>query len=439
MPTSTPAAAQRSRVAQLPFYYGWVILALSGLSTFMSGPGQTYSVSVFVNPIAQEMGWSMTLISGMYTAGSLTAATTMVFVGRLLDRYGARVMLPIIGGLFGLSMIWMSNVSQPLHLYIGFAAIRTLGQGSLTLIPSTLVALWFVRLRGRAMALNLLGGSASLAAFPILIHLLNSTAGWRSTWTILAFIVWGALIVPTILLVRRTPESVGLYPDGDPPPTTDSSQEELSPAFREVSWTLGEALRTRTFWLLMFAGSSQSLISTALVFHHVTLLGSRGLDAGVAAAVLSVLAPASLVGTFVAGYLTDRVTNRYLLAGVQGILVVSMLLTFLLNQTWVAFAYGITLGAAMGAFMTTTSVIWPNYYGRAHLGSIRGVVTAGMVATAALGPLPFGWVFDLTQSYGNAVAVFLALPAACAVAALMATPPQKSVAVPASDSIVMEE
>ena len=83
----------------------------------------------------------------------------------------------------------------------------------------------------------------------------------------------------------------------------------------------------------------------------------------------------------------------------------------------------------MGAFMTTTSVIWPNYYGRAHLGSIRGVVTSSMVAAAALGPLPFGWVYDLTQSYGNAVVAFLALPAACAVAALMATPPQKSVAV----------
>jgi sugar phosphate permease len=232
------------------------------------------------------------------------------------------------------------------------------------------------------------------------------------------------------MLVRRTPESVGLYPDGDLPPEPGSSQEEVSPAFREVSWTLGEALRTRAFWLLMFAGSSQSLISTALVFHHVTLLGSRGLDAGVAATVLSILAPSSLVGTFVAGYLTDKVTNRFLLAGVQGILLVAMLLTFLLSQTWVAFAYGITLGVAMGAFMTTTSVIWPNYFGRTHLGSIRGVVTTGMVATAALGPLPFGWAFDLTQSYGNAVLVFLALPVACAVAALMAAPPQKNVTVP---------
>ena len=395
----------------------------------MSGPGQTYSVSVFVNPIAQEMGWSMTLISGMYTAGSLTAATTMVFVGRLLDRYGARVMLPIIGALFGLSMIWMSNVSQPLHLYIGFAAIRTLGQGSLTLIPSTLVALWFVRLRGRAMALNLLGGSASLAAFPVFIHLLNSTAGWRTTWTILAFLIWGALIVPAVLLVRRTPESVGLLPDGDSPPTADTAQEGQPLAHREVDWMLGEAMRTRSFWLLMFAGSSQALISTALVFHHVTLLGSRGLDAGVAAAVLSVLAPANVAGTFLFGYLTERVTNRYLLAGVQGILVAAMLLTFLLDQTWVAFLYGILLGVAMGAFMTTTSVIWPNYYGRAHLGSIRGVVTTSMVAAAALGPLPFGWVFDLTGSYGNAILIFLALPAACAVAALGATPPRKTVAV----------
>ena len=127
-----------------------------------------------MDPMIEDLGWSRTMVSGLYTAGSLTAATTMVLVGRLLDRYGARVMLVVVAVLFGFAAIWMSNVSHPLQVYAGFTAIRTLGQGSLTLIPTTLVALWFVRQRGRVMALHLLGATASLAFFPPFIHILIS-------------------------------------------------------------------------------------------------------------------------------------------------------------------------------------------------------------------------------------------------------------------------
>ena len=162
------------------------MLGIGSIGMFMSGPGQTYTVSLFVNPISEDLGWSRTAISGFYTAGSLTAAAAMFLVGRLLNQYGARVMLPAVVILFGIALVLMGNVSQPLHLYVGFAAIRTLGQGSLTLIPTTLVALWFVRFRGRVMALNSLGSVAGQAAFPPMIHLLISALGWRSAWVALA-------------------------------------------------------------------------------------------------------------------------------------------------------------------------------------------------------------------------------------------------------------
>ena len=133
---------------------------------FTSGPGQTYTVSVFVNPIIEDLGWSRTSVSGLYTAGSLTAAAARFLVGRLLDQYGARVVLPAVVVLFGFALIFIGQVSQQWHLYAGFALIRVLGQGSLTLIPTTLIAVWFVRLRGRVMALNSLGAVASQARVP---------------------------------------------------------------------------------------------------------------------------------------------------------------------------------------------------------------------------------------------------------------------------------
>jgi len=308
-------------------------------------------------------------------------------------------------------------------LYVGFAAIRTLGQGSLTLIPTTLVALWFVRFRGRVMALNSLGAVAGQAAFPPIILLLISMFGWRSTWVALALLVWGVLLLPAILLVRKSPESVGLLPDGD---TQQFEQQTPSLSKREVHFTLIEALRTRAFWLLNVSGSSQSLISTALVFHHVSVLGSRGLDARVAAFALSSIAPGTLLGTLLAGFLCDKFPNRYVLVAGQVLLMFAMLLTFVMTQPWQAIVYGGALGLSGGIRRTTEAVIWPNYYGREHLGTIRGVVAAGMVGAAALGPLPFGFLFDLSNSYTTAVLIFLALPVACAMAALLATPPRRT-------------
>ena len=391
---------------------------------FSSGPGQTYAVSVFLDPIIDDFGWSRTLVSGLYSAGSLTAAFTMVLVGRMLDRFGARVMLVGLGILFGFVALSMSQIDHPVHLYVGFAAIRILGQGSLTLVPTTLVAIWFVRKRGRATALMSLGMALSQAAFPLIIHLLITNVGWRGAWIGLAFIIWGVVVLPSLLLVRRSPESVGLLPDGDsrPAPIAEAMPSTVA---QEQAFSLGEAMRTRAFWLLLFAGAGQSLIGTAMVFHQISLLGSRGLDASVAASVFAVLAPSSLVGAFTAGFLADLFPNRLILAVCQLLLVLAMVWVFAIAQPWQAFVYGAGLGLSGGASLTTMTVIWANYYGRSHLGSIRGVAQTSMVGFAALGPLPFGFIFDLTGTYTTAILVFLSLPIACSVAALFAVPPRK--------------
>jgi len=412
-------------ISRTPFFYGWVILATSALAIFISSPGQTFLISVFIDPIISELGWSRTLVSSLYTAGSLTAGVAVIFVGRLLDRYGARIMLLAVGILFGLAGLWMSTVDHLVKLYVGFAALRTLGQGSLGLITSTLIALWFVRLRGRAMAIGGVGGAIGVATFPIMAHALISHTGWRNAWVVLALLVW-VVLVPIVLLVRRSPESVGLLPDGKP---TQQLKEQTVAArastAQEVDFSLSEALRTRAFWLLLFATSAMPLIGTGLSFHQISFLTSKGIQTGVATAVFSIIGPSQLLGTFIAGFMADRFPNRYLLVLGQVLLGMAMLWTFLITSSWQAFTYGAILGLSMGFTMNVAAVIWPNYYGRLHVGSIRGVSIASTVAFAALGPLPFGLVYDITGDYSLAILVLLALPVSCAVAALLALPPKK--------------
>ena len=408
--------------ARLPFFYGWVVLGVTSVALFVSGPGQTYSVSIFVDPIIEDLGLTRTAVAGLYTAGSLTAAVVLVLVGRLLDRYGARIVMVSVAVLFGFATMLMSQVDHPAELYLGFAAIRTLGQGSMMLAGTTLVALWFVRMRGRAMALATLGAVASQASFPPLVHFLIAELDWRHAWIALGILIWAS--IPILLLAQRSPESLGLRPDGARATAVGQPRGTSAPTFTE-GFTLGEAIRTRSFWLLLFSSIPHPLIMTALVFHMVSLMTSKGLDSGLGATVLSTMALASLSGTFVAGYLSDKIPNRYLLGVSQALLAAAMLWILAIAVPWHALALGGVMGVSAGLSMTTNSVIWPNYYGRRNLGAIRGVTTTCMIGFAALGPLPFGLLFDLTDSYTGAILGFLALPIACGVAALRALPPTK--------------
>lgn len=407
-----------------PRYYGWTILGVAIVAVFISSPGQTYVISVFIDPIQRDTGWSRTLVSGLYTAGSLTAAAGMFVVGRLMDRFGSRATLTMVSLLFGAAALWMSQVSQPFHLYVGFVFLRLLGQGSLTVVPTAMVALWFVRLRGRALSLTSLGAVAGQAAFPPLVYLLIAHMGWRTAWVVLAVVIWVVLVPPAFLLVRRTPESMGLLPDGDARPA-GARADGPDPAWPgDDDWTLEDALRTRPFWLLMLAGSSQSLISTALTFHHVSFMTSLGLDPAMAATVFMMVAVCSLAGTFVVGVLSDRFAPRYLVAAGQVILMSAMLWSFTVSAPWQALVYGGLLGAASG-FSLALTIVWANYFGRLNLGAIRSVAATSMIASAAVGPLPFGWMFDLTGSYRLPILVFLTLPAISALAAIAATPPRR--------------
>jgi sugar phosphate permease len=408
-----------------PFFYGWIIVLIAGLAHFSSGPGQTFVASMFMGPMLEEFGWSKTLFSAIYTTGSLTAAALMFLVGRLIDRFGVRIVLTFGGILLGGAALWMTTVNHPAKLYVGIVALRTFGQGTLPLASTTMVAMWFVRRRGRATAIASLGAGASQAVFPLLVYQLISHYGWRNAWAGLALVVWAVLLLPAMLFVRRTPESVGLLPDGESTPIADSNHQTYVPKRVESDFSLKEALRTRTLWLLIAASMAMPLIMTGLTLHHISLMEGKGLSSAAAAAAFSMFGPMMLAGNFIAGLLCDKIENRFVMAAGQVVLIGTMLFTFVISQSWHAFVYMMLAGFSVGIINTTNAVIWPNYFGRSELGSIRGISTTATIAFSAMGALPFGFVFDMTGSYDKAILILLVLPVICAAAVLFAVRPVK--------------
>ena len=415
------------RVARTPFYYGWVVLVVAALASFTSAPGQTYTFSVFQNSLIDDIGLSSTAISTLYLFGSLTAALVIIVVGRSLDILGPRIMLVVSTLLLGLGAMWLSWADSAWTLFVGFAIMRSMGQGALSLIPATVVSVWFVRKRAMALALMALGGAVASGFYPIYGATLIEEFGWRTAWVMISFTAWGLLILPSVLFVRTSPESIGLLPDGD---STERDQVDDGAVTKtgesERSWTLNEAMHSRALWFLIFAGTAQSLVGTGVTFHQVSYLTSKGFTSSGAAGVFVVFAPTMIVGQFVSGYLAGRIQIRYLIATGQGFIVVSMLLLLGVSELWHAYLYGAVLGLNMGFLMNSTQAVWPAYFGRNHLGSIRGVTNFGMMAAAALGPLPLALALDLTGTYTAGLLLYMMLPPLCGVAALMAGNPTSS-------------
>ncbi|WP_434122141.1 MFS transporter [Salinicoccus roseus] len=150
------------------FYYGWVIVAVCGLAVFFSGPGQTYSNAAFIDEYIKEFGWSRTEVSSLYSFATLVAGFVMIGVGNFIDRFGQKKMMIIAAIVLALATFFNSFVQNMFMLAIGFFFIRLFGQASMTLIPNTLVPQWFIRKRGLAFSLMMLGSFSSAMLFPII-------------------------------------------------------------------------------------------------------------------------------------------------------------------------------------------------------------------------------------------------------------------------------
>jgi MFS family permease len=433
--TREPRKLPPVRKPKEPFHPGWVMLGVAAAAVYMSAPGQSYSVAAFIDPMLTDLELKRTQYSTAYCVATLLGGLTLPWIGRMVDSYGARRMLPIVAFFLGLACLWMGSIHHIVALYVGFSLIRCLGQGTLTLISTWLIGEWFEHRRGLATGLIGLGGTLSIMSVPQINDWIIGEYGWRTSWGILAAAVWIVLILPGIFLVRNRPEDMGLLPDWKRPSDLEGETAEpvvsaklkhhrFSPT-RE-SWTVREAYRTATFWKILAVISTSSMIGTGLIFHQVSLLGEQGVSRSDTFILLGFQALVGTVSGVVAGYLTDRMQARYLLAACSLFMAAALLLLIVMPSPGYAFLYSGLLGLQGGIIRSTGTVIWINYYGRLYQGAVRGLAMSVMVIAAAFGPLPLAFAKDYLGGYQVVLCSFLLLPLLAAIVVLTATVPVKN-------------
>lgn len=238
--------------------------------------------------------------------------------------------------------------------------------------------------------------------------------------------VLGAIIIIlftplALFLIRNSPEEVGLLPDNDAAEKMDTAQKRPF----EASWSVSEASKTRAFWLLLVCAAVPGIVNTGLTFHLVSIFKENSLPLEAAAGILSLTALIGLPVTFVTGLLLDKVKVQYMLILVFAGEIISLFLLQKANFLGAAVVFGVVWGVSMGMERIVMAVVWPNYFGRKHIGSISGISMAMIVTGSALGPLPLGIAFDVFGGYSEILWALMLFPAIGMAAALMANPPVK--------------
>jgi MFS family permease len=417
---------QEDKPIKTEFYYGWVVLVMAALAYFFSGPGQTYSISIFIDHYIENFGWSRSLVSTLYSAGTLVSGLILTFMGKNIDKFGHRKMIVIISISLGLAAVWMSFVSTPVMLLIGFFLMRFFGQGSLGLWPQTLVPHWFRSKRGLAMSIMGIGGVIGAAVIPPLNNYLINTLGlsnaWRF-WTLVLFLIMAPL---GWFFVRNRPENIGLKIDGLEEEEEDRVSEKFAPQVHISNdpWTLKQAMKTKEFWMLIFIIVVPSMVNTGMTFHMVSIIGEKNFNAAFAAYILSITSVVKFPLTFLGGYFLDRFKASIIKALNFVLLVAAVFLLIKADSRSAFLIYAVVHGSFMAFDGVSTSVILPNYFGKKHLGSIRGFFSTAMVIGSALGPLPFGLAFDHFNGYREILLMVLILPLASVIISYLATPPE---------------
>lgn len=407
-------------------YYGWVVVMVSAMSIFFSGPGQTYSISVFIGSFVEQFNGNDTLVSGIYSAATLLSGSLLFIVGRGVDRFGQRKMAITAAIMLGVACLWSSLVANPIMLFIAFFMLRFFGQGSMTLIPNTLVPQWFIKKRGRAMSFMAIGSFVSAVTFPLLNTWLIKQFGSEHAWQILGVFVVVVFLPAAIFFIKNKPGDMGLMPDNAsrrPSYNTDSSS--ASEDSKEVDWSLKEAKKTRAFWLMLYCVAIPALVNTAVTFHLFRIFTEHQLSMGMASLILSLMAFVGFPVTMVAGFVLEKVAVHKIIAlSFLGTIVFLILLLFM-DSTVEAVIVGVLWGLTNGFERITLNIVWPNYFGLKNLGSIKGLAQTVMVIGSALGPLPLAFAFEQFGSFNEAILMLMILPLLGTIAAFMSPAPKK--------------
>jgi sugar phosphate permease len=411
--------------ARLPVFYGWIVLACLCCAGFARQGPAVATLSIFIEPLTREFGWSRTALSGAVSLGGLLAAIAAPLIGPVLDRRGSRLVLGAAVLVNGALLMLLSLTPSLLVFYLLFCVARMNWAAPFELGLYGALNNWFVRRRATASSILTLAQAAGLVAMPLVAQAAITAEGWRAGWLAIGAMTLLIGFVPIFLLLVRRPEDLGLLPDGAPAPARDpaSAAATRPPGLAEPVYSRRQALGTGAFWLLLLYTVLVYPVQAGVSLHQAPLLIERGIDPTIAATIVSTFSLTSALATLACGALPRALPIRYPLAASGAVLTLGTLLLLGVGSAIEGYIAAGVFGFGIGAILTLLPIAWADYFGRAHFGAIRGIALPAQVLAQAAGPVFSGALHDLTGGYTTSLQCFAVLAGFSIVAALAARQP----------------
>ena len=422
-------------------------------------------LGIFVRPMNEELGWSRTAITGAQSAARFVEGITSPFVGRYIDHHGPRGPM-IVGGLIaGLGFIFLGRVESLAEWYFFRSFVISLGFAAMGyMVTSVAVSNWFVRKRGRAMAIAGMGSSVTSTILPPIAVLAMAQWGWRPLWVVFGVLTWITVVIPAAIWMRRRPEDMGLRTDGDQavpgaqgedgasalphdagpvsrtgqaapgaqaeagasalPQGTGPAPQVWANEPLEPVWTRREALRTSTFWHIIATFAITGLAIQGINISLIPLVEDHGYSPETAALALSMRAFSLLVLSPFAGFAADRFNPKFVRSSSFALQAVAAFLFLVGGSLVTLYAAIFVYALGSGISQVSSEMIWADAYGRLTLGTVRSLGAPILTAISALGPVFMNGIYDLTGSYRLAFGIFIALFLASSVGILFLRTPR---------------
>jgi sugar phosphate permease len=403
----------------VPFHYGWIVLACLCLAGFARQGPSVATLSIFIDPLTREFGWSRTAVSGAVSLGGLLAALVTPLIGPLLGRRGSRLVLSLAVLVNAVALILLSLTPSLLVFYLLYCIARMNWAGPFDIGIYGALANWFVARRAFATSLATLAQMAGLVAMPLIAQFAIVHDGWRAGWFALGAVTLVVGFLPAWLFLARRPEDLGLRPDGAAPSSSATPWKSAEPSFSRA-----QAVRTPAFWLLMLYTALVYPVQAGVSLHQAPHLVERGIDPTTAALIVSCFSLMSGVAALACGFLPRRLPVRYPLAAAGMLLALGAFLMIDVDAPRRGYAAAALFGLGIGGVLTLLPLAWADYFGRANFGAIRGLALSAQVVAQACGPLLSGALRDLTGDYTVSLYCFTALSILSVAAALAARRPR---------------
>ena len=383
------------------FFYGWNIISVFVVGGFLGAGTSQLFMGVMLKPITQDLGWTRTAVTGALTVGTIVAGLLSPIFGRLADRFGPRVLVTVGALLVSTAYFMLAGLSALWMFYLAYILGRSMASINLGgVVAMTAAANWFRRKRGRALGLVSmslpLGGSILVFTAQLIID----GPGWRTVFVLFGIAMLAVVVVPAAIILRRRPEDMGLLPDGDPAPDSNGiASNSKAKTANEYSWTVHQAVRTPTLWLLVVAASIGVLANGAVSFHQVAYFTDQGLDTKRAALALSVFALMGAVSSGAWGLLVEHFSERYMAVIAMAIAGLCMVFVQFVDTTGEAIVFSAFFGISARGESSLIQMMIAQYYGRNSYGSISSLLTPFQMIGLGFGPLIASVFYDVVGSY----------------------------------------